>query len=467
MISIISAGLYCLTRLLRTSDSKPDMSFDIPASLELLSDPGLDVSVDMPASPKYLFGLAYASLAEDNLNELIINYKIPRDLHPQLPSKEFVMIELPADAVGVYHRIFDFSCVCIPFSSFLLAIIKYYMVYFTQLGPLGLNKRHSSSAIDDLWPPTSSFNMDDVHRLSAHVVKLRDINKGFWSYLVMGIHDFHFLPEWTGAEVQEEPHHDIRPTLQRLPFYYTPPGAIDAVVLDLTLKDLAAGTPSAKKFLWSPLSTLLLLSLPQGTRPRVLFPSLLKVLAPEPSSGPTPSLREVSGDAIHKDFFPFSAGPYYATYLKGGVTRNVSLVMRSGILHTNLLLCSSPNKCSRIQLQREGERKNIKSFTKSLDQLNAEPKKLTRPANVPTSWDTRISPPVVKESTLTLVSSSLELLSNIVPSSFAAPLEPNEEWVNAMVDGPDNEMIGSDGNGDGSMPSSVADAKVFVAPYKV
>nr|GEX72852.1 hypothetical protein [Tanacetum cinerariifolium] len=64
MISIISAGPYCLTRLLRTSDSKPDMSFDIPASPELLSDPGLDVSFDMPASPDYLSGLAYASLAE-------------------------------------------------------------------------------------------------------------------------------------------------------------------------------------------------------------------------------------------------------------------------------------------------------------------------------------------------------------------------------------------------------------------
>nr|GEW00786.1 hypothetical protein [Tanacetum cinerariifolium] len=31
-----------------------------------------------------------------------------------------------------------------------------------------------------------------------------------------GIHLFLCLPEWTGSEVQEEPHHDIRPTLQRL-----------------------------------------------------------------------------------------------------------------------------------------------------------------------------------------------------------------------------------------------------------
>ncbi|GKG31341.1 hypothetical protein Tco_0423829, partial [Tanacetum coccineum] len=33
-----------------------------------------------------------------------------------------------------------------------------------------------------------------------------------------------------------------------------------------------------------------------------------------PSSGPAPSFRDVSGDAIHTDFFPFFVGPYYATY---------------------------------------------------------------------------------------------------------------------------------------------------------
>ncbi|GKG24949.1 hypothetical protein Tco_0395577, partial [Tanacetum coccineum] len=38
-----------------------------------------------------------------------------------------------------------------------------------------------------------------------------------------------------------------------------------------------------------------------------------------PSSSPAPSFRDVSGDAIHMDFFHFSVGPYYATYLEGGV----------------------------------------------------------------------------------------------------------------------------------------------------
>ncbi|GJZ79145.1 hypothetical protein Tco_0643982, partial [Tanacetum coccineum] len=46
------------------------------------------------------------------------------------------------------------------------------------------------------------------------------------------------------------------------------------------------------------------------------------VSGPRPSSRPVPSFKDVSGDAIHMDFFPFSAGPYYATYPEGGVAGN-------------------------------------------------------------------------------------------------------------------------------------------------
>ncbi|GKF61147.1 hypothetical protein Tco_0181201, partial [Tanacetum coccineum] len=33
----------------------------------------------------------------------------------------------------------------------------------------------------------------------------------------------------------------------------------------------------------------------------------------------TASFRDVSGDSIHRDFFPFSPGPYYATYPEGRI----------------------------------------------------------------------------------------------------------------------------------------------------
>ncbi|GKE36580.1 hypothetical protein Tco_1459985, partial [Tanacetum coccineum] len=50
--------------------------------------------------------------------------------------------------------------------------------------------------------------------------------------------------------------------------------------------------------------------------------SFVGVSRPRPSSGPAPSFRDVSGVAIHADIFLFSAGPYYATYLEGGVVGN-------------------------------------------------------------------------------------------------------------------------------------------------
>nr|GEV77402.1 hypothetical protein [Tanacetum cinerariifolium] len=65
--------------------------------------------------------------------------------------------------------------------------------------------RHPNAAIDDLRPAASSFSM-----------------------------------------AYEEPHHDIRPTFQRLPFYCTPHPTADTIILDPTPADLTVGTPSAK-----------------------------------------------------------------------------------------------------------------------------------------------------------------------------------------------------------------------------
>ncbi|GJZ67322.1 hypothetical protein Tco_0630562, partial [Tanacetum coccineum] len=217
----------------------------------------------------------HSRLTQDDLNDLIIKYKIPHDLHPRLPSEEFVMSELPDNAIGIYHQMFDFSGVRIPFSSFLLSLIKHYRVHFSQLGPLGLNThwksgfffidrraipnfmvwRHPSAAIDNPRPAVGAFSMADIRRLSAHVIKLRDMPEGVlvlsglshvWKSRVCDpvLRGADGNGMGTGAEVKEEPHHDIRPTLQRLSFYCTPHAAADAVIPDPTLEDLVMGTPS-------------------------------------------------------------------------------------------------------------------------------------------------------------------------------------------------------------------------------
>ncbi|GKF30137.1 hypothetical protein Tco_0096479, partial [Tanacetum coccineum] len=162
----------------------------------------------------------HSRLTQDDLNDLIVKYNIPRDLHPRLPSEDFVMPDISApNAIGVYHRIFDFSGVLIPFPTFLLLISPSPCLGFSRLSankvtsfiflkhrapslvciddnrscmkgwkscfflidqraiPNYMPWRHPSSAIDDPKPPVGSYNQEDVHRLSAHVVKLRDIPK--------------------------------------------------------------------------------------------------------------------------------------------------------------------------------------------------------------------------------------------------------------------------------------------------
>nr|GEV14596.1 hypothetical protein [Tanacetum cinerariifolium] len=58
-----------------------------------------------------------------------------------------------------------------------------------------------------------------------------------------------------------------------------------------------------------------------------------------------------------------------------------------------------------------------------------EPEKLVHPTNVPIPRDTRVSPYIAKESTVTPVFESLELSANVVPTSSAVALEQNEEGV--------------------------------------
>ncbi|GKB50963.1 retrotransposon protein, putative, ty3-gypsy subclass [Tanacetum coccineum] len=265
--------------------------------------------------------------------------------------------------------------------------------------------RHPSAAIDDPRPAAGSFSMADVCRLSVHVIKLRDMPEGVlvlsglsrvWKSCV--------CDPWTGSEVQEEPHHDIRPTLQRLPFYCTPPDAADTVISSPT--DLAGGNPSAKVLAKAEASQMRKASTSSATSSHVtnrtwsalaqssgstnhpslfvdnyddisdydnddacveiplvtpfrsvaVIPSLRNqgrssvapaakgsntrdsrgkgiivddvatpsagASRPRPSSGHASSSRDVSGDAIHTNFFSFSAGPYYATYPEGGVAGN-------------------------------------------------------------------------------------------------------------------------------------------------
>ncbi|GKD96746.1 hypothetical protein Tco_1380643 [Tanacetum coccineum] len=68
------------------------------------------------------------------------------------------------------------------FKKFLLLCIKHWKNGFFLIDwraiPDSMAWKHPSATIDDPWPAAGSFNMADVRRLSAHVIKLRDMPKG-------------------------------------------------------------------------------------------------------------------------------------------------------------------------------------------------------------------------------------------------------------------------------------------------
>nr|GEY06438.1 hypothetical protein [Tanacetum cinerariifolium] len=151
----------------------------------------------------------------------------------------------------------------------------------SKYGDCEINAKNIKYGPDDPRPAAGSFSMADVHRLSAYVIKLREMPEDVLLLFVMGIHDFLCLPEWTSAEVQADPHLDVRPTLQRLPFYCTP-SAASMLLSRIILWRILPLVPLVLRFL-------LRLKLLRSERPLLLVP--LRAMLPSEYSSPTRSIR--------------------------------------------------------------------------------------------------------------------------------------------------------------------------------
>ncbi|GJS31871.1 hypothetical protein Tco_0492491 [Tanacetum coccineum] len=262
---------------------------------KLSGDSGPKLSFDKSASPENLFSLARVSLAE--ASKPVLSFRCSGETIPHHVPPVWVHFS-QLGPLGLNKNLckqgdcFSFAKRRVP-SPFYIddnrSCMKHWKSGFFFIDQRAILNvmvwRHPDAAIDDLRPAAGSFNMADVRRLSTHVVKLRDMPKGVlvlsglsqvWKSRIcdpvlrgangnfMGIYNFLCLPEWTGAEVQEEPHLDVMPTLQRLPFYCTPPAAADPVIPEPAPKDLAVGTLVPK--------LLLRLKLLRSERPLLLVP---------------------------------------------------------------------------------------------------------------------------------------------------------------------------------------------------
>ncbi|PWA65952.1 transposase (putative), gypsy type [Artemisia annua] len=79
-------------------------------------------------------------LNEADVHALVVTFKIPEDLHPRVPLKDMTMNQLPADAIGLYAEYFFEGGLTVPFTNFLLDVIRYFKVHIPQLVPLGMHR---------------------------------------------------------------------------------------------------------------------------------------------------------------------------------------------------------------------------------------------------------------------------------------------------------------------------------------
>ena len=81
-----------------------------------------------------------SKLSQSDLDVIIVSYNIPASLRPILPDPNMTMDRLPADKIGVYVQQLDLGGARVPFSRFLLQVIKHFKIHFSQIVPIGLNR---------------------------------------------------------------------------------------------------------------------------------------------------------------------------------------------------------------------------------------------------------------------------------------------------------------------------------------
>nr|GEU83111.1 hypothetical protein [Tanacetum cinerariifolium] len=99
-----------------------------------------DQSVDVAALPKFDMPSHESTMTAKDVKSLAIRHDIPLDLHHVALTEGWTMDKLPDDMIGLYEQYFEFSGIRVPFSAFLLVVIKHFRVHISQLVPLGLNR---------------------------------------------------------------------------------------------------------------------------------------------------------------------------------------------------------------------------------------------------------------------------------------------------------------------------------------
>ena len=99
-----------------------------------------DVSMPEGSHVKKDIHLRVSAMDEADVYAVVTAFGLPEDLHPRVPPVGMTMDQLPADAIGLYAEYFFEGGLAVPFSTFLLDVIRYFKVHISQLVPLGMHR---------------------------------------------------------------------------------------------------------------------------------------------------------------------------------------------------------------------------------------------------------------------------------------------------------------------------------------
>ncbi|GJR70565.1 hypothetical protein Tco_0016630 [Tanacetum coccineum] len=79
-------------------------------------------------------------LTQKGLDIFCHKFHIPDDVHPQLPSPNQTIHEMPAGKIGVYTRFFEYANFRLPLSTFLVNVLRHYRINLSQLSVIAATK---------------------------------------------------------------------------------------------------------------------------------------------------------------------------------------------------------------------------------------------------------------------------------------------------------------------------------------
>nr|GEY88618.1 hypothetical protein [Tanacetum cinerariifolium]GEZ53314.1 hypothetical protein [Tanacetum cinerariifolium] len=144
-------------------------------------------------------------LTQKALKVFCETFHIPDEVHPQLPSPNQTIHEMPTGKISVYTIFFEYANFRLPLSTFLVNVLKHYRIHISQLSVIGaaklshfeiMGRVHGFEPTVDAFACPASFPWDTSKSVSRDVIqKSFEFNAEHYATLVAYPAPFHKYPE--------------------------------------------------------------------------------------------------------------------------------------------------------------------------------------------------------------------------------------------------------------------------------